>query len=89
MGVAEQVQQQQQQGGANGSAPGLALGSKPGAFVTFRAQRKVKYGQVLKLVGSPSELGGWDCAKAPGEAGAWEGQAGAGRGLGGAGRGMH
>ena len=56
-----QVQEQQQQvqtGGAD-SAPGVA--------VTFTSRRRLKYGQVLKLVGSAPQMGRWDARKAPGE----------------------
>ena len=56
-----QVQEQQQQvqtGGAD-SAPGVA--------VTFTSRRRLKDGQVLKLVGSAPQMGRWDARKAPGE----------------------
>jgi len=63
--VSEQVLQYSPNG-TNGTN-GTRRSSGPAASVTFRAQRKLKYGQVLRLVGNPAEMGNWDCAKAPGE----------------------
>ena len=54
----QQLQQQVQTGGAD--AP-------PGVAVTFTSRRRLKYGQVLKLVGSAPQMGRWDARKAPGE----------------------
>ncbi|KAL4423461.1 hypothetical protein ABPG77_005413 [Micractinium sp. CCAP 211/92] len=47
------------------SSSGPQRNGPPAAVVTFRAQRKLKYGQVLKLVGGAPQMGGWDCASAP------------------------
>ena len=46
------------------------------ARVTFKACRRLEFGQVLKVVGGAPELGGWDCGRAPamawGSGDAWE-----------------
>lgn len=49
------------------SSSGPQRTGPPAAVVTFRARRKLKYGQVLKVVGGPPQMGGWDCGRAPGE----------------------
>ncbi|PSC71393.1 Ribosome production factor 1 isoform A [Micractinium conductrix] len=53
-------------GASNGaSGAGTVAMPRKGAGVTFRARRKLKYGYVLKLVGSGVPLGNWDTERAP------------------------
>lgn len=58
-GEAEQAPKQEQR-----QAP------QPTSAVTFKVARHLAYGQVLKVVGGPAELGAWDVDAAPG-AGRW------------------
>jgi hypothetical protein len=46
--------------------PGQAGQEEPLSSITFEVSHHVKYGQKLKVVGSPEALGSWDCAAAPG-----------------------
>lgn len=39
---------------------------RPTASLTFKTQRSLPFGQVLKLVGEARVMGEWDCEKAPG-----------------------
>ncbi|KAL4440040.1 hypothetical protein ABPG75_003041 [Micractinium tetrahymenae] len=65
VGVAEMEAQVHISTGNGSNGGGDQRSGPPAAAVTFRAQRKLKYGQVLKLVGSAPQMGGWDCGKAP------------------------
>lgn len=60
-------QQPQQEAITAGPAGAAAPSAGPCASVTFKACRRVAYGQVLKVVGDLAQLGAWDCEQAPGE----------------------
>jgi len=52
----------------NGNGNGkTATWQGPTARVTFKAHRKLPFGQVLKVVGGHRAMGDWDVAAAPGE----------------------